>query len=294
MTTEQATVRRLTDQATPEDIAAAIDADGVVIVEDLLPPELIAALNTELDPVLNTMSAADGYKDDDYAKFWGLQTKRLMGLAEFSDAFVQIMQHETILGVSDIRMLPNAKDYVLSTGMAIQIGPGEPAQALHPDDSFWPPLMGPDAPDAITFMMIACTDFTEENGATRVIPGSHRWPLDSKPRAGKPIPELETVPAVMRAGSVCFLSGKTVHGGGANMTADTARRGVFMGYCLGYLRGEEAVPLAMTPERLRELPERVRYLLGWGSVGSRLNGGYPSGGWVYKMRDAISITECGQ
>ena len=103
--------------------------------------------------------------------------------------------------------------------------------------------MGPAGPEVIINFMIALTDYTDENGATRVIPGSNRW-ADYEDR-GQP---EDTVPAVMDAGDVFFFSGKTAHGGGANVTKDQYRRGVAFAFQPGYLVPEEAYPFLIDME----------------------------------------------
>lgn len=81
--------------------------------------------------------------------------------------------------------------------------------------------------------MWAVTDFTAANGATRVVPGSHR-----EPRSPVPFEDLPSIPAEMPRGSVLVWHGSLWHGGGANTTT-TRRLGVAMNYCAGYVRQQE-------------------------------------------------------
>jgi ectoine hydroxylase-related dioxygenase (phytanoyl-CoA dioxygenase family) len=116
--------------------------------------------------------------------------------------------------------------------------------------------------------MWALDDFTPENGATLVVPGSHRWPPDRRAVDG------EAVAAVMPAGSVLFYAGSVLHAGGANRTA-APRLGVILEYCAGWLRPQENHVLGVPKAIVRELPDRLRELLGYGIHGSLL--GYVDG-----------------
>jgi ectoine hydroxylase-related dioxygenase (phytanoyl-CoA dioxygenase family) len=116
--------------------------------------------------------------------------------------------------------------------------------------------------------MWALDDFTTENGATLVVPGSHRWAPDRRALDGEP------VPAVMPAGSVLFYLGSLLHAGGANRSG-ASRLGVILEYCAGWLRPQENHVLGVPKAIVRELPERLRELLGYGIHGSLL--GYVDG-----------------
>ena len=166
------------------------------------------------------------------------------------------------MAIADAMFLEESGSYWLTTAQIIQIGPGNPAQVLHRDlEQFHPFIgMGPAGPEVIINFMIALTDYTDENGATRVIPGSNRW-ADYEDR-GQP---EDTVPAVMDAGDVFFFSGKTAHGGGANVTKDQYRRGVAFAFQPGYLVPEEAYPFLIDMELAKSLSPRAQALLGFRS-----------------------------
>ena len=152
-------------------------------------------------------------------------------------------------------------DYYLNTAQLICIGPDETSQIIHRDELNWPEAT---CDQEITITAIfALTDFTEQNGATVLAPGSHKWP--------GALPEVkpeQTCQAVMKAGSALLYSGKIIHGGGANVTADEWRVGLHAGFCLGWLRAEENHQLTTTVDRARALPETAQYLLGFRSFDS--------------------------
>jgi ectoine hydroxylase-related dioxygenase (phytanoyl-CoA dioxygenase family) len=173
---------------------------------------------------------------------------------------VSLITHPLLVGWSERALLPSCGSIQLAGSQAMVVGPGEAAQYLHRDQSAWAWFnqLLPGGPEVVTVCMVAVTDFTEGNGATRVVPGSHRLADDERlydPAAG--------VAAEMSAGSVLLFSGKTVHGAGANRTADKWRFGINLAYALGWLRSEEAHPFAIEPDVARSLPPRARQLLGF-------------------------------
>jgi ectoine hydroxylase-related dioxygenase (phytanoyl-CoA dioxygenase family) len=142
----------------------------------------------------------------------------------------------------------------LSAPVGIDIGPGEATQALHHDDGIYP-LPRPHG-EVVLNTMWALDDFVEANGATRIVPGSHRWVEE------RPLPTTATVAAEMPAGSVLFYVGSLWHGGGANAT-DCSRLGVILEYAASWLRQQETHLLAVPRDVARQLPERLQELLGY-------------------------------
>lgn len=228
---------------TVDAVVDALDRDGYAIVEGLLSPAEAAAAKASLKQVLDELP----YGRND---FEGFATRRVYALFAKTRAFDQDATNPLLLGVLD-RVLGH---YQLSAPTGIQIGPGEKAQVLHYDASVYP--LPRDFPDVVVNTMWALDDFTVENGATRIIPGSHRW--DDR----RPAPEDEVVDAVMPAGSVIFYGGKVFHGGGANST-DTPRLGVILEYVSAWLRPQETHLLAVPRAVAAELPERLQELLGY-------------------------------
>ena len=228
---------------TVDDVVGALEDEGHCIVEGLLSPtEAVAARASLVDVLAATPRGRN--------EFEGYNTQRVYALFAKTRAFDGPATHPLVLGVLD-RVLGH---YQLSAPTGIQIGPGEQAQVLHRDQSIYPlPL---EFPDVVLNTMWALDDFTEENGATRVVPGSHRWTV-RWPDDGD-----DTVAAVMPAGSVMFYVGKIWHGGGAN-TTDTPRLGVILEYVAAWLRAQENHLLAVPRDVVATLPERLQELLGY-------------------------------
>jgi ectoine hydroxylase-related dioxygenase (phytanoyl-CoA dioxygenase family) len=224
-------------------IAGALEQDGYAIVEGMLNPDEARAKRAELTRVLE--STPTGRND-----FEGFATRRIYALFAKTRAFDEPATDALLLGVLD-RVLGS---YHLSAPVGIEIGPGETAQNLHRDDGIYP-IPHPH-PEFVVNTMWALDDFTEANGATHLIPGSHRW-VDRRPEPG-----AETLRATMPAGSVMFFLGSLFHGGGAN-TTDRPRLGVILEYCAGYLRQQENHILAVRREVVRTLPRRLQELLGY-------------------------------
>ena len=197
-------------------------------------------------------------------------TVRFNGIAAKTSAFTEIGLDDTILGVADRRLIPDGGTTQISDTQLIAIGPGEPAQYLHRDQTGWPWFNQylPDGPEVIVIAMLAVTDCTADNGATRVVPGSHLL-ADSDDL----FDPARSTPAEMSAGSVLLFSGKTIHGGGANHTADQWRQALHISYLLGWLRPEEAHVLSVPPAIGAALPRRAQELLGFAEYNPAPHGG---------------------
>src|SRR6516165_64795 len=226
-----------------ETAVAAMERHGYFVVEGLLTPEQVARARDELEPEL---AATPNGRNS----FEGRRTRRVYALFGKIRSFDEPATSPLVLGVLD-RVLGH---YQFSAPVAIDIGPGEAAQVLHRDDNVYP-LPRPH-PAVVVNTMWALDDFTEANGATCVLPGSHLDPGDQPP-AGSP-----RMVATMPAGSMMMYVGSLWHGGGAN-TTDRPRLGVIVEYVASWLRPQENHLLAVPPEVARDLPERLQELLGY-------------------------------
>lgn len=224
-----------------------LERDGCVVIEDVLDSRQVKNLAAELAPHFDAVPNCAG-------DFYGYVTKRLGGLIAKSRLCQRLAIDPTILRVMDHFLLKGCKAYHLNLTQAIQIGPGEPAQVIHRDDLMFN-FVHPEF-EAMINTMWAVDDFTLENGATHVVPGSHKWPLD---RQALPHEEAQ---GVMKAGSVLIWLGSLQHGGGANRT-DRPRTGIVLSYCLGWLRQAEPQYLAVPRDIAKALPERLQRLLGY-------------------------------
>ena len=237
--------------ATADDLAAhrrRLEVDGYTIVEDAVPTalldeidEVLARLETDLDAAPSTN------------RFEGAHTVRVYNLLAHHPVFRSVPTHPVILDLVEGVLGP---DPLISSLSSIAIDPGEVAQPLHADDALHP-LPRPH-PATVCNSMWALTDFTDANGATRLVPGSH---LDG----ATPLydADLPTVPAEMRRGSILVWHGSLIHGGGANRT-NRRRTGLAMNYCAGWVRQQENQQLGIPLHVVAEFEPRLAALCGFG------------------------------
>jgi ectoine hydroxylase-related dioxygenase (phytanoyl-CoA dioxygenase family) len=256
---------RLAADCTPEAVAAALAEHGCAIVEELVEPARMARAQAELQPWLDaTPPGPDA--------FAGRRTRRTGALVARSPACRELVMHPLVLATVRAT-LPHATSFQLHLTQAIAIGPGEPAQAIHRDQWAFDFFPFPTGYEVQCNTIWAMTDFRADNGATRLIPGSHRF-------ADKlSFQEADSEPAEMPAGSVLFYTGSLYHGGGANRSGET-RIGVNLTYAASWLRQEENQYLSVPFEIARTLPEPLLRLLGYA------RGAYALG-YVDDLRDPL-------
>jgi ectoine hydroxylase-related dioxygenase (phytanoyl-CoA dioxygenase family) len=242
-------IPRCTADATADEVSALLVAHGAVIIERLASDELCEQLLTELTP---WWEATPVGADD----FSGHHTKRTGALLSRCPSSEQMVAHPLLLDVVDRTLWAKKTTFQLHLTQSIAIGPDSPAQHLHRDQWCFDFFPFPRDVDVEVSTIWALCDFTEENGATRVVPNSHRTPDDVKYR-----PE-QTAAAVMPRGSVVLYLGSTVHGGGANVS-DATRFGVNVDYIVGWLRQEENQYLSYTLDEVKGFPERIQRLIGY-------------------------------
>jgi len=259
-------IQSIKNTAPSEVLCKILESDGAVIVEDILAPEELTNLNSEMDRFVSAVKPGlRNPASDEMIDFYGLSTIRIDGLPAISSTFLDVMLLPQLRETADHFLLPNCDDYLFNTGQLIQIGPGESAQDLHRDEDAWDSLANIipwPGPQLEIEAMFALTDFTPANGATQVVPGSHHWPRDRKAEP------KEIARAEMKAGSALFYLGSAIHGGGANETTDQHRRGMFVGYVVGWLRTEENMFLTVPIEKVRLMPTRIQELLGYKALGA--------------------------
>jgi len=230
---------------------ARVEKQGYTVVEDSVDPGLIDEIEAAVSRLEKELSVEPAGND-----FEGVNTLRIYNLLALDPVFEKIPVHPAVLpvveGVLDSGCL-------VSSLSSIKILPGELAQPLHADDQLIP--IARPHPALVCNTMWALTEFTELNGATRIIPGSHL--REDVPEYGVP---LETVAAEMKRGDVLLWNGSMWHGGGRN-ASDGARLGVAMNYCAGYIRQQENQQLGIPRERVRDFDPRLQELVGYGIYG---------------------------
>ena len=234
-------------------VVSALRRDGAVIVGNLIEADLVDTVRAELRPELDVR----GLKTR--SDFNGSLTLRIGHVLATAPSAAAIVDHDMVVRVADEILLPHCAAYQVSSLTAIEILPGEAAQALHRDDTIYP--IDNAGMELQIGVMWALDDFTEDNGGTRIVPGSNRflraWHL----------PNLNTwESAVMSRGSALFYMGSTWHGGGANRS-DASRMGLINVYSLGWLRQESNQYLNHPPELAARFSPRLRALLGYAAHG---------------------------
>jgi ectoine hydroxylase-related dioxygenase (phytanoyl-CoA dioxygenase family) len=231
-----------------DDHAEAIRRDGYTVLERIIEPELIDALLGTIDRLMVDLEIPYGEN-----RFLGENTRRIFNLLARDPIFAKVPLHPRVLPIIE-RILD--EQCLLSSLTAIEMHPGQGSQPLHADDGSIA-LPRPRIP-IVCVAIWALTDFTHENGATRLVPGSHR--LDRRPMKGE---QADVIEAVMPAGSVLVYDGAMWHGGGDN-ESDARRVGIVVNHCAGVLRQEENQLLAVPREMAATFPRRLQQMLGYG------------------------------
>ncbi|UTT50903.1 MULTISPECIES: phytanoyl-CoA dioxygenase family protein [Rhodococcus] len=244
------------------EVVAVIEDDGGVIIRDFLSAEALAGLEADLRPILDSLAFG---VDEDFA---GKKTRRLGGVFKHTRHADEVVRNplyrqtaERFLAIPErvwfgedaVEVVPTLQ---VGVTQVIEIHPGEGAQPLHRDDAVWQWRHPEGGRQARVQIMIAISDFTEENGGTLVVPGSHKWDDTRAPKRD------EAVSTVMTAGSALIWIGSTYHGGGDN-NSRSPRTGLTLSFDLGYLRQEENHYLVLPQEQARMLPDDIAKLVGY-------------------------------
>jgi len=235
-----------------ERILEILDEDAGLIIDNFLSDQNLKSIKNDLKPYLNvTRNGQD--------EFTGFETKRVGALMARSKTCQDLALDPLINQMADSFLGPHCESYQLHFTSAIQIGPGESSQILHRDRGVWGGYI-PRKIETQFSTVWAINDFTKENGATQVVPGSHKWHKDREP-----LPE-EIAYAEMKAGSVFIYTGSVLHGGGTNVT-EQPRLGVFLHYAPSWLRQEENQYLSCPPEVAKDFSPELRSLIGYSKGG---------------------------
>jgi hypothetical protein len=264
-------ITHLTDRADPADVAEVIASEGAVIVDDLAPLALLDDIEGELRPFLDATPIGPD-------QFSGIRTRRTGSLIARSPSARQLVMHPTAVGTARV-FLGHATNFQLHLTQAIAIGPGESAQPIHRDQWAFDFFPFPAGYEVQCNTIWAMTEFTEVNGATRVVLGSNRG---EDRLAFEP---ADTEPAEMSRGSALFYSGSVYHGGGANRS-DATRVGLNITYNVAWLRQEENQYLSVPREVAETLPTELLRLMGYD------RGAYALG-YIDDLRDPIEAVRSG-
>ncbi len=229
-----------------------IRAHGYSLAQGVMPPCLMAQIHAELAPHFRQSPRGRN-------EFEGYATQRLYSLPSKSDTVAELIEHPLVLGLADQFL---HKDYLLSAAIAIRVHGGETPQNLHRDDN---PAGAPDSGvrDMWGFSSIwMLDDFSPSNGATQVIPGSHKWPMERVPDPA------QAVSVCAPAGSVLLFAGNLLHRGGASLEAEPGRvrLGITIQYAQPWLRTIENFSLSMPPQSAARFSPRIQALLGYSVV----------------------------
>ncbi|HUR78366.1 MAG TPA: phytanoyl-CoA dioxygenase family protein [Acidimicrobiales bacterium] len=236
------------DAAAVAQHAKRVAVDGYTIVEDAIAADVVDAIADDLarlERELGTSPAENSFE--------GANTLRVYNLLKYGKVWEHIPVHANVLPIVERVLDPGC---LVSSLSSINIGPGETAQPIHADDQLIP--IPKPHPPTVCNSMWAITDFTDANGATRLVPGTHV--LDHSPNYGQ---EYASIPAEMAKGSVLVWHGSLWHGGGANTTSER-RIGIAMNYCAGYIRQQENQQLGLAPELVKTFEPRLQQLVGYG------------------------------
>ena len=253
------------DDAT--ELVDVLKQDGAVILKNLVKPELI---DTVLSELMKSFDKLGRYDEDN---FNGFKTLRVSGILAISKTSAELVEHPKVLEVVNAILLKNCLNYRIGSLTGIEILPGEIDQPLHTDVGIYP-IKIPNMELQMSVMW-ALNDFTKENGATRVVRGSHLGHINKKgsveyikrKKNDYPNPDYEkhadkTVQVIMPKGSVLFYLGSTLHGGGANKS-NTSRTGLVNTYALGWLRQEENQYLNIPREIALQHSKTIQKLMGY-------------------------------
>ncbi len=244
----------------PRAAAAALKRDGAIVIEAQMDTDVVQNVASELR---RHFDSEGRYTESD---FNGYNTLRVSAILAKSRTAAGLIGDPGLLKIVDEILLPFCDCYRIGSTTGIEIFPGESAQALHRDDSIYPIRM-PGIQWQLSAMW-ALTDFTVENGATQVVPGSHLWHGERLAK-GEEIMQMD-----MAAGSALLYLGTTLHGGGENR-ANQPRMGLVNTYSLGWLRQEVNQYLSIPRDVMESYPEPIQRLMGYQVHGEFL-GKYPS------------------
>ena len=246
-------IPRVSADASTDEMARLLGGAGCLVVTDAFDADTRAAIEEAMRPHLDALPA-EWVETDDPESFYPGYTRRAIAVVERAPAARALVAHPVSAALCEHHLRPNCDRYQLHVTGALEVGPGARDQVLHREEdpfAFFPLPR----PSLVVAGMWAISDFTADNGGTRLVPGSHRWSAD---RTYSPD---EVVAAEMPAGSVLYWMGGTLHGAGANVS-DGRRFGLILSYSVGWVRQEENQYLSIAPETIGKLSPDLQALTG--------------------------------
>jgi len=241
-----------------KELISVMDSQGYIILRNALGSNEITNLRNELEPYFNA-------REDSNALFFGSKTKRIEALFRKSKTAQDMAVNQTIIELANYILKPNCESIQINLTQGIRINQGERAQIIHPDSAMFP-ISNKQFEFQVNAIW-AYSDFTKENGATQIVPESHKWNEGRQPEPN------EIKYAEMPAGSVLIYAASLLHGGGANIS-NHSRTGIAISYCLGWLRQSENQYLSYPPHIAKDFSEQLQRLIGY-------NVHRPNLGWVH-------------
>jgi len=234
--------------ASTDEIVGKLAAAGYVVLRNLIDTDEIAAIQAELREDIEKTPFGSG-------DFVGQKTRRTHTVLTNSRSAGRLALQSSVISVLQEILGPFCNKFQLSSAVAISLGSGESRQEFHRDDLVYP-FKHPAKQQSVVTVIWALDEFTQDNGATLVIPGSHLWDDHLQPNPS------DAIAAVMPRGSALILLGSVYHAGGANKTS-AVRAGLLYGYCLGWLRQEQNQYLTIPPSEAKYLPKELQQLIGY-------------------------------
>lgn len=234
--------------APAKEVADCVKEHGYAIVDRLVDTSIMDRIEAELDPYTVDVPFADD-------EFLGKRTKRTGALVARSETCRDVIMNPFVLEVAK-QVVSKASTIQLQLTQVVELSPGSPSQMLHQDELAWDMFPMPSDYHAQCNTLWAMTDYTEEMGATRIVPDSQNAGRDAK------LSEADTIPAIMDRGSALIYTGKVYHGSGHNRS-NVVRKALNINYCAGWLRQEENQYLACPIDVARKLPDDLLKLMGY-------------------------------
>lgn len=249
------------------DMADRLNADGYLVIKNAAAPMLLEKVAAELDAYYQDYPNSEGF-------FYGDKTVRFGSVFAKSKASQGLALDPTILSIMDQILGPWCERFQINLTQAIGIKPGETGQIPHRDDEMFP-WPHPGTPFMVNCMW-ALSDFTPDNGGTRI------WPRTHKGDFTRDIDPAASISPVLAPGDLLIYLGSCVHGGGANTTKHDIRKGLVISYSLGWLRQSENQYLAYPPEVAKDFPADLRSLIGYSAH-------RPNLGWVEGQDPSVAL-----